>query len=83
METQNLDQGSGADIMLLDEYLLQDEFYWVGDLEQQETPRDLKLLPGTSKRTLLEVGICRVYQEKAFWGESTIIELKVQITEFV
>ena len=29
---QNLDQESGADIMLLDEYLLQDEFYWVGDL---------------------------------------------------
>ena len=30
---------------------------------------------GTSKRTLLEVGICQVYQEKTFWGERTIIDL--------
>ena len=35
----------------------------------------LKLLPGTSIVALLEVGTCQVYQEKAFWGEHTIIDL--------
>ena len=61
--------------MLLDEYLLQDEVYWVGFGIAGDI-RCLKLLPGTSKSTLLEGGICQVYQEKTFfWGEPIITDL--------
>ena len=62
--------------MLLDEYLLQDPFYyWVGwDLEQQETP-EFKITTRNLKYDVVRGWSLPGLSGEGFWGESTIIEL--------